>query len=49
MIQAFNAEIIVGNSDFPHEFICNMDETPVYLDLLSGKVIAKKGQKSINV
>ena len=26
-----------------------MDETPVYLDLLPGKVIAKKGQKSINV
>ena len=50
-IQAFHAEVssIFDNSDFPLEFICNMDETPVYLDLLPRKVIAKKGQKSINV
>ena len=50
-IQAFHVEVssIFYNSDFLLEFIRNMDEIPVYLDHLPRKVIAKKGQKSINV
>ncbi len=40
---------IFDNSDFPLQFICNMDETPVYLDLLPGKVVSKNGRKSIKV
>ncbi len=50
-IKAFHAEVsaIFDNSDFPLQFICNMDETPVYLDLLPGKVVSKKGRKSIKI
>lgn len=46
-IRAFHAEVssIFDNRDFPLEFICNMDETPVYLDLLPGKVVDKKSRK----
>ncbi len=50
-IKTFHAEVsaIFDNSDFPLQFICNMDETPVYLDLLPGKVVSKKGRKSIKI
>ncbi len=50
-IKVFRAEVsaIFDNSDFPLQFICNMDETPVYLDLLPGKVVSKKGRKSIKI
>ncbi len=43
-IEAFHAEVssIFDNSDFPLQFICNKDETPVYLDLLPGKVVGSK-------
>ena len=50
-ITAFRAEVasIFENADYPLDFICNMDETPVFLDLLPSKVIDRKGKKSINV
>jgi len=36
-------------SDYPLEFICNMDETPLYLDCIPRKVIDRKGKKTIHV
>ena len=50
-IEDFRAEVkqIYENSDYPLHYICNMDETPVYLDLLPSKVVDKKGKKSIRV
>lgn len=35
------------NSDYPLEYICKMDETPVYLDLVPNMVVDKKGKKRI--
>ena len=32
-----------------NEYIANMDETPVYLDLVPNKVVDKKGKKTIQV
>ena len=45
--QDFRKEVkqINENSDYPLEYICNMDETPVFLDLVSSKVVNKKGKK----
>ena len=43
------ARDIHKNSDYPFEYICNMDETPVYLDLVPSKVVDKKGKKTIRV
>ena len=50
-IAAFNVEVasIFDNGDYPLDYVCNMHETPVFLDLLPGKVIDKKGKKTINV
>ena len=50
-IAAFNVEVasIFDNGDYPLDYVFNMDETPVFLDLLPGKVIDKKGKKTINV
>ena len=50
-ITAFRAEVasIFDSGDYPLDFICNMDETPVFLDLLPNKVVDKRGKKSINV
>ena len=50
-IKNFRDEVsnIHKNSDYPFEYICNMDETPVYLDLVPNKVVDKKGKKSIRV
>lgn len=50
-IAAFNMEVasIFDNSDYSLDYVCNMDETPVFLDLLPGKVIDKKGNKTINI
>ena len=48
-IKSFRDEVsdILKNSDYPFEYIiCNMDETPVYLDSVPNKVIDKKGKKS---
>ena len=36
-------------SDYPLEFICNMDETPLFLDCVPRKVIDRKGKKTIHV
>lgn len=46
-IRAFHVEVssIFDNRDFPLELICNMDKTPVYLDLLPGKFVDKKSRK----
>lgn len=50
-IQDFRKEVkqIHENSDYPLDCICNMDETPVYLDLLPSKVVDRKGKKSVRV
>ena len=37
------------NSDFPYALIANMDETPIYLDLVPRKTVDRKGKKSIRV
>lgn len=50
-VSAFHQEVasIFGSSDYPLEFVCNMDETPVFLDLVPNRVVDKKGKKTINV
>ena len=50
-IQDFRKEVqqINENSDCSLEYICNMDETPVFLDLVPRKVVDKKGKKCIRV
>ena len=47
-IKRFRDEVsnIHENSDYPFEYICNMDETPVFLDLVPSKVVDKKGKKN---
>ncbi len=41
---------ILEKSDYPFEYIiCNMDETPGYLDLVPNKVVDRKGKKSVRV
>ena len=35
--------------DFPLDYMCNMDETPIFLNLLPSKIIDKKGKKTISV
>ena len=37
------------NSDFPYALIANMDETPIYLDIVPSKTVDRKGKKSIRV
>ena len=37
------------NGDFPYQLIANMDETPVYFDLVPSKTIDVRGKKSIRV
>ena len=50
-IKTFHKEVkqINENSDYPLEYICNMDETPVLLDLVPSRVVDKKRGKSIRV
>ena len=50
-IRLFREEVkkIQENSDYPLQYICNMDETPVFLDMVPNKVIDSKGKKSIRV
>ena len=50
-ISAFRRQVtsIFENGDFPLEFVCNMDETPVFLDLVPNRVVDKRGKKTINV
>ena len=50
-IAAFRREVasIFENSDFPLDYVCNMDETPVFLDLVPSRVVDRKGKKTINV
>ena len=50
-IAAFRREVasIFENSDFPLDYVCNMDETPVFHDLVPSKVVDSKGKKTINV
>ena len=37
------------NGDFQYSYIANMDETPIYMDMIPGKTIDKKGKKSTKV
>ena len=37
------------NGDFSYEYIGNMDETPVFMDMLPNKTIDVKGKKSIRI
>jgi len=50
-IKQFHEEIskIHDNSAYPLQYVCNMDETPVYLDLVPNKVVDKRGKKTIQV
>ena len=50
-IKKFCEEVkkIRENSDYPFEYICNMDKTPVYLNLVPNKVIDRRGKKTIHV
>ena len=50
-IKYFRTEVekIRENSDYPLEYICNMDETPVFLDLVPNKVVDRKGKKTVCV
>ena len=51
LITTFGADvkIIRDNSDYPFEYICNMDETSVFLDLVPNKVVDREGKKTIHV
>ena len=40
---------VCENSDYPLEFICNMDETPLFLDSVPKKVVDQRGKKTIHV
>ena len=50
-IKKFQSEVqkIRENSYYPFEYVCNMDETPVFLDLVPNKVVDRKGKKAICV
>ena len=50
-VQPFRQRVnyIRQNSDFPYELIANMDETPVYFDMVPSKTVDRKGKKSITV
>lgn len=50
-ITKFRQEVryVRENSDYPYDLICNMDETPVFLDLVPNKTIDRKGKKTIHV
>lgn len=50
-IAAFRQQIrhVRDNSDFPYALIANMDETPIYLDIVPSKTVDRKGKKSIQV
>ena len=37
------------NGDFPFELIANMDETPVYFDMVPSKTVDVKGKKTIKM
>ena len=37
------------NGDFPYELIGNMDETPIYMDMVPSKTVDVKGKKTIKV
>lgn len=37
------------NSDFDYDFIANMDETPIYLDMVPSKTVDRKGKKTIKI
>ena len=42
-------QYIIQNGDFPYGIIGNMDETPVYFDMVPSKTINQKGKKTIKV
>ena len=48
-INYLGAEVnnIRENSDYPFEYVCNMNETPVFLDLVPDKVVGCKGKKTM--
>ena len=50
-ITAFHREVasIFEHSDFALDYVCNMDETPVFLDLVPNRVVDRKGKKTITV
>ena len=50
-IEVFRHELleIRKQHDFRYELICNMDETPVYFDMVPGKSIDRKGSKTIRI
>ena len=50
-IVAFHSEIcsVRTNGDYPYELIANMDEMPVFLDLVPNRTVDRKGKKSIRV
>lgn len=48
-IETFHEEVkkIMENSDYPPEYIANMDETLVFLDSVPTKTVDREGKKSI--
>ena len=50
-IKAFHQTVkdIRDSSDYPPEFICNMDETPLYLDTIPRKTVSRRGAKTVHV
>ena len=50
-IEKFQAEVqkIRDNSDYPFEYVCNMDETPIFWDLVPNQVVDQKGKKTVRV
>ncbi len=37
------------NGDFSYELIGNMDETPVYMDMVPSKIVDVKGKKTVKI
>ena len=50
-IEKFQAEVqkIRDNNDYPFEYVCNMDETPIFWDLVPNQVVDRKGKKTVRV
>ena len=50
-IHEFRHEVkrVRQNGDFPYDFIGNMDETPVYMDMVPSKTVDVRGKEPIKV
>lgn len=50
-VASFHEEVKIKRQKhgFPNDLIGNMDETPMYFDMITSRIIAKKGVKEVRV